>query len=106
MRFVWPDPLQAGLDERNRLRSNAQHKFEIEGWRACPVACTWMTDLIEEVRELLKLYPPWLVTTCLIVVGAGLLYVIWRIVKFGIVLVVTALLLALVAFAAWTLIIA
>jgi len=106
LRFVWPDPLQAGLDERNRLRSNAQHKFEIEGWRACPVACTWMTDLIEEVRELLKLYPPWLVTTCLIVVGAGLLYVMWRIVKFGIVLVVTALLLALVAFAAWTLIIA
>ncbi|GEM_PF-688135 len=105
MRSVWPDPLQAGLDERNRLRSNAQHKFEIEGWRACPVACSWMTDLIEEVRELLKLYPPWLVTTCLIVVGAGLLYVIWRIVKFGIVLVVTALLLALVAFAAWTLII-
>ncbi len=105
MRSVWPDPLQAGLDERNRLCSNAQHKFEIEGWRACPVACSWMTDLIEEVRELLKLYPPWLVTTCLIVVGAGLLYVIWRIVKFGIVLVVTALLLALVAFAAWTLII-
>jgi hypothetical protein len=65
-----------------------------------------MTDLIEEVRELLELYPPWLVTTCLIVVGAGLLYLMWRIVKFGIVLVVTALLIALVAFAAWTLIIA
>ena len=65
-----------------------------------------MTDLIEEVRELLELYPPWQVTTCLIVVGAGLLYVMWRIVKFGIVLVVTALLIALVAFAAWTLIIA
>lgn len=65
-----------------------------------------MTDLIEEVRELLELYPPWLVTTCSIVVGAGLLYVMWRIVKFGIVLVVTALLIALVAFAAWTLIIA
>jgi hypothetical protein len=47
-----------------------------------------------------------LVTACLIVVGAGLLYVVWRIVKFGIVLVVTALLIALVAFAAWTLFIA
>ncbi len=65
-----------------------------------------MTELIDEVRELLELYPPWLVTTCLIVVGAGLLYIVWRIVKFGIVLVVTALLIALVAFAAWTLFIA
>ena len=101
-----PVRLEAGLGKRNRLRSNAQHKFEIEGWRVCPVAFSWMTDLIEEVRELLQLYPPWLVTTCLIVVGAGLFYVMWRIVKFGIVLVVTALLIALVAFAAWTLIIA
>ena len=99
-------PLETGLGERNRLRSNAQHKFEIEGWGPPPVACAWMTELIDEVRELLELYPPWLVTTCLIVVGAGLLYVMWRIVKFGIVLVVTALLIALVAFAAWTLIIA
>ncbi len=65
-----------------------------------------MTELIDEVRELLELYPPWLVTTCLVIVGAGLLYVLWRVVKFGIVLVVTALLIALVVFAARTLFIA
>ena len=62
-----------------------------------------MTEAIDKVRELLELYPPWLVMTCLIVVAAGVAYLLWRIVKFGIVLVVTALLIALVAFAGWTL---
>ena len=65
-----------------------------------------MTEWINEARELLAQYPPWLVTVCLVVVGAGALYALWRIVKFGIVLVVTALLIALVAFAAWTLFLA
>ncbi len=65
-----------------------------------------MNEVIDQIRELLEMYPPWLVTVCLIVVGAGVLYVVWRVVKFGIVLVVTALLIALVAFAAWTLFIA
>ncbi len=65
-----------------------------------------INDLVDEVRKLLEAYPPWLVITCLVIVSAGLLYVLWRIVKFGIVLVVTALLIALVAFAAWTLFIA
>ena len=60
----------------------------------------------DEFRKLLEAYPPWLVITCLVIVSAGLLYVVWRIVKFGIVLVVPALLIALVAFAAWTLFIA
>ena len=62
-----------------------------------------MAFAIEEIRKLFELYPPWLVTTCLAIVGAGLLYVVWRIVKFGIVLMVTALLIALVVFAGWTL---
>lgn len=78
----------------------------IEEGIACHVVCASMAELIDEVRELLELYPPWLVTACLVIVGAGVLYLVWRVVKFGIVLVVTALLIALVAFAAWTLFIA
>ena len=62
-----------------------------------------MAFAIEEIGKLLESYPPWLVTVCIVVVGAGLLYVVWRIVKFGIVLTVTALLIALVIFAGWTL---
>ncbi|MDE0768377.1 MAG: hypothetical protein OSB19_08295 [Opitutaceae bacterium] len=42
-------------------------------------------------------------TTSLIIVAAGILYVVWRVVKFGIVLMVTALLIALVVFVGWTL---
>jgi len=62
-----------------------------------------MTDAIDEIRKLLELYPSWLVLTCLAIVAVGVLYVVWRIVKFGIVLMVTALLIALVVFAGWTL---
>lgn len=62
-----------------------------------------MTVVIQQIRELCELYPPWLVIACLIVVGAGVAYVVWKIVKFGIVLLVTVLLIALVAFAGWTL---
>lgn len=62
-----------------------------------------MTAAIDEIRQLFELYPSWLVTTCLVIVAAGILYVVWRIVKFGIVLMVTALLIALVVFAGWTL---
>ena len=65
--------------------------------------CDGMTGVIDEIRKLLELYPSWLVTTCLIIVAAGILYVVWRGVKFGIVLMVTALLIALVVFAGWTL---
>ena len=62
-----------------------------------------MTDAIDEIRKLLELYPSWLVLTCLGIVASGILYVVWRIVKFGIVLMVTALLIALVVFVGWTL---
>lgn len=62
-----------------------------------------MADPIDEIRTLLELYPSWLVLTCLAIVAVGVLYVVWRIVKFGIVLMVTALLIALVVFAGWTL---
>lgn len=80
-----------------------QPKFEIEGDVAAFVVCQGMTDAIDEIRKLLELYPSWLVLTCLAIVAAGILYVVWRIVKFGIVLMVTALLIALVVFAGWTL---
>ena len=62
-----------------------------------------MTAAIDEIRKLFELYPSWLVTTCLIIVASGILYVVWRVVKFGIVLMVTALLIALVIFAGWAL---
>jgi|TARA_B110000438_G_scaffold248660_1_gene251528 Zn-dependent membrane protease YugP len=62
-----------------------------------------MTAAIDEIRKLFELYPSWLVTTSLIIVAAGILYVVWRVVKFGIVLMVTALLIALVVFVGWTL---
>lgn len=62
-----------------------------------------MTVVIDEIRKLFELYPSWLVLICLAIVSSGILYVVWRIVKFGIVLLVTALLIALVVFAGWTL---
>ena len=83
-----------------------QHKFEIDRLKLSCLKTTIIDELVVEVRKLLEAYPPWLVITCLVIVSAGVLYVLWRIVKFGIVLVVTALLIALLAFAAWTLFIA
>ena len=90
----------------NRHPRVAQHKFEIDRLKLSRLESFMINDLVDEFRKLLEAYPPWLVITCLVIVSAGLLYVVWRIVKFGIVLLVTALLIALVAFAAWTLFIA
>ena len=83
-----------------------QHKFEIDRLKLSRLKSSMIDDLVDEVRKLLEAYPPWLVVTCLVIVSAGVFYVLWRIVKFGIVLVVTALLIALLAFAAWALFIA
>ena len=83
-----------------------QHKFEIDRLKLSRLKSSMINDLVDEVRKLLEAYPPRLVITCLVIVSAGVFYVLWRIVKFGIVLVVTALLIALLAFAAWTLFIA
>ncbi len=60
-----------------------------------------MTEIVDEIKQLFELYPPWLVTTCLVIVGAGLIYLIWRLVKFGMILVITLLLIALVGAAGW-----
>ena len=83
-----------------------EHKFEIDRLKLSRLKSSMINDLVDEVRKLLEAYPPWLGITCLVIVSAGVFYVLWRIVKFGIVLVVTALLIALLAFAAWTLFIA
>ena len=54
-----------------------------------------MAQIIDEI------YPPWLVTACLSVVGLGLAWVLYKLIKVGMVVVVTALLLAIVAFVGW-----
>lgn len=60
-----------------------------------------MAQIIDEFRDLYLVYPPWLVTACLVVVGLGVGWVLWKLIRFGMVVVVTALLLAIVAFAGW-----
>ncbi len=60
-----------------------------------------MAQIIDEIRELYEIYPPWLVTACLSIVGLGLAWVLYKLVKVGMVVVVTALLLAIVAFVGW-----
>ncbi len=60
-----------------------------------------MNEIVDEIKGLYEVYPPWLVTTCLAIVGAGLLYVLWRLLKFGMILVITLLLIALVGVAGW-----
>ena len=60
-----------------------------------------MAPIIDEIKGLYLLYPPWLVTTCLVIVGLGLGWILWKLVRFGLVIVVTLLLLAIVGFAGW-----
>lgn len=60
-----------------------------------------MAQIIGEFQKLFELYPKWLVVACLAVVGLGVGWVIWKLLRFGMVLVVTALLIAIVGFAGW-----
>lgn len=60
-----------------------------------------MQQLIDEFKGLYDMYPSWLVTACLVVVGLGLGWVVWKLIRFGMVVLVTVLLLALVVFAGW-----
>jgi len=60
-----------------------------------------MALIVEEIRGLYALYPAWLVSACLAVVGIGIGYALFKILKVGMVIVVTALLAAIVGFAGW-----
>lgn len=60
-----------------------------------------MAQLIDEIRGLYGTYPSWLVTGCLVVVGLGLGWLIWKLVRFGMAVFVTLALVAIVAFAGW-----
>jgi len=60
-----------------------------------------MTSIVDEVMNLFELYPPWLVTTCLVIVGLGLAYALWKLIKISMVVLVTVMLIALVVFAGW-----
>ena len=64
-----------------------------------------MADFIDQIRGLFELYPKWLVVTCLAIVGVGVGYVLWRVVKFGLMLVLTPCFSekALAVFIAWRL---
>ena len=60
-----------------------------------------MAQLIDEIKGLYDVYPSWLVTACLVVVGLGLGWVVWKLVRIGMVVLVTVALLAIVVFAGW-----
>ncbi|MDQ8203546.1 hypothetical protein [Pelagicoccus sp. SDUM812003] len=60
-----------------------------------------MAPIIDEIRGLYGLYPSWLVTTCLVIVGLGLAWLLWKLIRIGMVVIVTVLLLAIVGFAGW-----
>jgi len=60
-----------------------------------------MTQIIDELRKLFEVYPPWLVGGCMAIVAIGLAYVLWKLIKVGMVVLVTALLIGLVVFAGW-----
>ena len=60
-----------------------------------------MAQLIDEIKGLYDVYPSWLVTACLVVVGLGLGWVLWKLIRIGMVVLVTVALLAIVVFAGW-----
>ncbi len=60
-----------------------------------------MAQIIDGLQAQLALYPRWLVVTCLCVVGLGVAWASWKALRFGMVLVVTSLLLAIIGFAGW-----
>lgn len=60
-----------------------------------------MAQIVEEVQGLYAIYPAWLVSACLAIVGLGLAYLLYRLLRVGMVVVVTVLLAAIVGFAGW-----
>lgn len=60
-----------------------------------------MERLVDQVEALFATYPSWLVGLCMAIVGAGLLYVLWRVIKVSMIIVVTVLLLGIAGFAGW-----
>ena len=60
-----------------------------------------MAQLIDELQGQFALYPRWLVVTCLAIVGLGVAWAVWKLLRFGMVLGVTALLLVIIGFAGW-----
>ena len=60
-----------------------------------------MANIVDEVLNLFELYPPWLVSTCLVIVAAGVIYALWKLIKIGMVVLVTAFLIGLVVFVGW-----
>lgn len=61
-----------------------------------------MAQLVEEIKGLYELYPSWLVSACLGIVGLGVLWALWKLVRLGMVVAVAVLLLGIVAFVGWT----
>lgn len=60
-----------------------------------------MAQIIDELRGLYLVYPPWLVSACLAIVGLGAAWILWKLIRFGMVIVVALLLLLIVTFAGW-----
>ncbi len=59
-----------------------------------------MEELIENFRQSLSAYPRWLVVTCGIIVGAGLLFLLGKVIRFGIILAMIAIGIAGIAYLA------
>jgi hypothetical protein len=57
-------------------------------------------ELIENFRLSLSAYPRWLVVTCAIIVGVGLLFLLGKIIRFGIILAMVAIGIAGIAYLA------
>lgn len=60
-----------------------------------------MAPIVDELRALYSVYPAWLVTTCLVIVGLGLGFALFKLIRFGLAVIVALLLLGIVGFAGW-----
>ncbi len=60
-----------------------------------------MQQIVDQIGGLYDVYPAWLVTTCLAIVGLGLGWGLWKLIRFGLVVMVTLLLLTIVVFVGW-----
>jgi len=60
-----------------------------------------MAQLVDAIKALYGLYPPWLVTACLAVLGLALGWAAWKIVRFGMVVLLAGALFAIVAAVGW-----
>lgn len=60
-----------------------------------------MAPILDEIKGLYGVYPSWLASACLLVVGLSLGWGLWKIVRAGVALFMTAAFLAIVFFAGW-----